>query len=288
MMAAGFILGRLKKITEPGIKQMTTVLLWIVTPCVIINAFISYTYTPERMFSILWVALCALIMHTAGITLSMLFFKNQQKSTRSVLRFGTIFSNCGFMSIPLAGAIFGESGIFYVSVFVVIFNLFTWTVGVAVYGQRLNFKKAFLNPGVIGFALALPIFFLKIKIPAVIAGPIGYFADLNSPLAMIVTGAILSSADLKLSSKDLKFFGVCALRLVAVPIITAAVMLLLKMPKELLCIAILPSCAPTASNTSLFAVMFSSDSASAGKLVAISNLLCIITIPLIFASVSVL
>lgn len=288
MMAAGFVLAKLKKINGSGIKQMTTVLLWIVTPCVIINAFIQYTYTAERLSSMLWIGAAALIMHFTGFFISLFLFKRQPQKTKSVLRFGITFSNCGFMGIPLAQAVFGETGVFYASFFVVVFNIITWTLGVAIYGQKLNFKNAVLNPGVIGFLIALPIFFFKIAVPGVIAKPIGYFADLNSPLAMLVTGAILASVSLKLTKSDFKIFAVCAVRLIAVPIISISIMMILNMPKELLCISALPISAPTASNTSLFAVMFDSDAVTASRLVALCNILCIFTMPLIFAAASVL
>lgn len=288
MMLVGFIFGKSGKINKDGIKQMTTVLLWLVTPCVIINSFSTIPFDYQRLKSMLWVTLCAVLTHLIGYLFGLPLFKSTADNTRRVLRFGTVFSNCGFMSIPLVSAIFGENGVFYCSVFVVVFNILSWTLGVFIYGQKLNLKKALLNPGVIGFAVALPLFLFSVKLPTLLSQPVYYFSQLNSPLAMLVTGAILSGVALKITKADLKILSVCLLRLFIVPAVTCAIMVLCQMPHEELILCMIPVSAPTASNTSLFAVMFDSDSKTAGKLVAISTLLSILTLPLVFATVSVL
>lgn len=288
MMLAGFVLGKAKTLTSAGIKQFTTVLLWLVTPCVIINSFSTAVFSADRLKNMLWVASAALGMHLLGFVLGMPFFKRTADTTKRALRFGIVFSNCGFMSIPLAEAIFGQTGVFYVSVFVVVFNILSWTLGVHIYGQKLNLKKALLNPGVIGFAVALPLFLLNLRLPAIVSEPIRYFSNLNSPLAMLVTGAILSSVSLKVTKSDIHILSASFMRLAVIPIICTAVMLLLKMPKELILITVIPTSAPTASNTSLFAVMFNGDTSSASRLVTVSTLLSIITMPLIFAAVSII
>ncbi len=288
MMITGFVFGKTKRITDVGIKQMTTVLLWLVTPCVIINSFAKMQFSYDRLYDMLWVALCAILAHFVGFIFGLPLFKSQPDASRRVLRFGTVFSNCGFMSIPLVSALFGENGVFFCSVFVVVFNILSWTLGVHIYGQRLNLKKAFLNPGVIGFVIALPLFLLSVTLPELISQPIYYFSQLNSPLAMLVTGAILAGVSLRVTKSDVSILFVCFLRLLLVPAVTVGLLTLLDMPRELLLICMIPASAPTASNTSLFAVLFGSDTKTASRLVAVSTVLSIITMPLIFAALSVL
>ncbi|MBQ8533433.1 MAG: AEC family transporter [Clostridia bacterium] len=288
MMLVGFVFGKLGKITDVGIKQMTTVLLWLVTPCVIIYSFCSMQFTSDRLYDMLWVSLCAVITHFVGFLFGLPLFKGQPDATKRVLRFGTVFSNCGFMSIPLVSAIFGEDGVFYCSVFVVVFNILSWTLGVFIYGQKLNLKKAVFNPGVIGFVIAFVLFLFSVKLPLLISEPIYYFSQLNSPLAMLVTGAILSGVALRFTKSDLNILFVCFLRLIAVPAVTVALLTLFDMPNALLLICMIPASAPTASNTSLFAVLFGSDTKTASRLVAVSTALSIITMPVIYALVSVM
>ena len=40
-----------------------------------------------------------------------------------------IFTNCGFMAIPLLDALFGQIGVFYCNAYLTVFNFVVWTYG---------------------------------------------------------------------------------------------------------------------------------------------------------------
>ena len=149
----------------------------------------------------------------------MAFFRKEPPQRQKVLRFATIFSNAGFMGLPLVEGIVGDKGVIYGSFFIVVFNLICWTYGFRMMsgGQKMSWKVLLLNPGIIGLIFGLPIYFLKIPIPAVLAEPVGFFADLNTPLAMLVIGSYVAKVDLHSFISDLAVYKMAALRLVAAP-----------------------------------------------------------------------
>jgi predicted permease len=108
-------------------------------------------------------------------------------------------------------------------------------------------------------------------------------ADLNTPVAMVVTGYYLSKMTLKIQKGDDCLLLAAFLRLVVIPLCTFGVLYLLGLRGFLLTTCMVPVCAPTASNTSLFAVMFGGDQVYASRLVSICTLLSIFTMPLIIA-----
>ncbi len=286
LMGVGVLCGKMKWLDSVGAKQMTNLLLKVVTFCVVVESFVSVTFSAEKVKFLLTAVVACLLATTVGLIFSLLLFRKGEPSRRSVLRFGTVFSNCGFMSLPLVSALLGAEGVFVVSVYVAVFQSLCWTLGVKLYNQfdsRQALKRMLLNPGVISVLIGLPLFFLQVKIPSVLLSPMGMLADLNTPVAMVVTGFYLSKMALKIQKGDGSVLAASALRLILVPSIVFGLLYVLGIRGFLLTACIIPVCAPTASNTSLFAVMFGGDEVYASRLVSICTLLSILTMPFMIA-----
>ena len=78
--------------------------------------------------------------------------KDKEEARRRVLQFATVFSNCGYMALPLQSAILGQTGVFYGAAYIAVFNLVNWTYGLFLMGGsevKFSIKKILINPGVI-------------------------------------------------------------------------------------------------------------------------------------------
>lgn len=269
-------------LTERGASEITTVLIKLVTPCVIINSFVGNEGELDAVLLIMAMVLPA-VWQLMGLGLSLLVFRKEPLERQKVLRFSVIFSNVGFMGIPLVQGIVGDKGVIYASFGVVVFNLLCWTYGYSMMsgGARLDLKTVLLNPGVVGLVIGLPIYFLKLQLPGIIAEPLGYIADLNTPLAMLVVGSYIARADLRSFMSDLSVYKVSLLRLIAVPAAMLGVLMILRPEKDLFLATVVQAATPVAANAVLFAVQYKRDSELASKLVAVSTVLSILTIPVL-------
>lgn len=285
LIFVGMVLTRFKVFTKSGAEQMVDVLLYIVTPCLIVNAFLNVSFTADTIVELSIAAGCAIITHIIGILLSQIFCKTKPIEKKSVYKFGIVFSNGGFMSLPLANALIGEKGVFLVSMYVIVFNIMTWTYGVSQFKNSQSSRlKTILNPGTCGVIIGLPLFLFGIKMPAIIAEPLSYLSSLNTPLAMLVTGFFLFSADIKNGLKDPKLYIASALRLVAVPLAAAVLFKFgFGLKGDLLICCLIPACAPTAVNTMMLSAKFSGDTALASRLLSLTTVLSIITMPLLLS-----
>lgn len=280
LILVGCFITKRGMLTERGASEMTAVLIKLVTPCVIINSFVGTqggldlpTLVMAMALPVLWEAI--------GIGVSLLVFRREPVERQKVLRFAVVFSNTGFMGIPLVQGIVGDKGVIYASFGVVVFNLLCWTYGYSMIsgGAKLDLKTVLLNPGMVGLAIGLPIYFLKLELPGIIAEPLGYISDLNTPLAMLVIGTYIAKADLHSFISDLSVYKVSVLRLLAVPAILLGALMLIRPEKDLFLATMVQAATPVAANTVLFAVQYKRDSELASKLVAVSTVLSIITIP---------
>jgi predicted permease len=286
LIAVGFICGKTNLIAESGAKYLTDVVLYLATPCVMIQAFQKAEFTPEIILNLGVAALCAVLIHILTILVVRLMFKKQSENRRKVMRFAVIFSNCGFMSLPLQQALLGDSGVLYGSVFVAVFNIIVWSYGLAdMSGDKkcLTLKKIILNPGLLGAFAAVLFFFLRIHLPEILMSPVGYLAGLNTPVPMLVIGYHLSQADLLKSLRDKGIYAVAFMRLALVPCVSLLIMSLCGVSGDILVSCTIAASAPVAATTTMFATKFDRDVDLSVGLVSVTTIFSIITMPVIIA-----
>lgn len=283
LMSIGFFLAKKKILTPTGIKQMSELVLRVVVPCVIINAY-------QRQFdialakSLLMGVIFAIIFHIIQVVVSPLVFRPREDKKDRVCIFSSIYSNCGFMAFPLIEALYGTEGVFFSVAYLTVFNILHWTHGVYVFTKdikQLSLKKAFFTPGVLGTLTGLLLFVSGISLPSPVTRTLGFVSSLNTPLPMIILGTYLISIDIKKVIKNGSLWLVSLMRLLVYPLISILVAKLLGLNGTLAMSLILASACPVATVTTLFAVRYDVQSEYASEGVSFSTILSIISIPLI-------
>lgn len=285
LIGVGFACGKKGILTDESSKKITDIVLYVVTPCVMISAF-QREFSMHLLGNILITAFCATASIAATVFIAKLIFHDKNTARKKVLQFSAIFSNCGFMSLPLQKAILGDDGWFYGSIFVAVFNVIVWSYGLVMMSgdkKQMSVKKLAFNPGIVGVLIALIIFVLRIKLPYIISQPIDYLAALNTPLPMLIIGFYLSQADLKKAFTDAGAYLAMAVRLAVVPLLSMFVMHLLNVDQTIMIACVIASSAPTAATTTMFAAKYGRDVELSVSIVASTTLVSIITMPLIVA-----
>lgn len=282
LMGVGFVLGRLGKVGGEAISQFTFLLLYIVAPCVVLEtmqADVDPSLLP-RLGEALVLTLALYLCFSAAV---LPFFRRVDGPTRTSLRFGCVYGNVGFMGLPLAEAVLGSQALIYAVITLVVFNVYSWIHGVLVMGGKraLSPRSALINPGTVSLVLGLPFLLTGTHLPGSVQTAVGFLADLNTPLAMVVIGAQMASVDLAAILRQGKLFLASAIRLVAMPLFTALVLLPFHLDPLLYCTMVILSGAPSAGLTSMFAQRFGQDTAAAAQLVSLSTLLSVVTLPLV-------
>lgn len=285
MIAAGFVFFKWGGLKESYLSGFTTLLLYLVTPALLIDSMIKVEFSRQTVTELVTVFIIALGVHLFAIGISLLMFRKWEHARRVVFRAALVLSNAGFMSLPLASALAGPKGVFFVSGYVMVFNFISWSIIYRMFNPgRFNIKKLLLNPGIIGVALGAFFFFSGIRLPEIAADAIGYLASMNTPLAMIVIGGMIATGGLAIKKEEiLGMVQSISFRLILVPLIALGAMLLLKIDSELIFAVMIPVCAPVAANTAMFAGQFGADAPLGSRLLAISTALSIITMPAVLA-----
>lgn len=286
--AVGFICHKTGIYTEKASRLTTNLLFYIVAPAIIIRSFYGMDYSKDSIKGLLMALLGGILFHVVGIVFATVLFNKKGQETASIFKYACCYGNVGYMALPLAQAILGDEGVFYCSVILVPFNVLSFTHGVGIMQKKeekskINIKKLIVNPGVIGVAIGLPIFLLQVELPQIIYSPVSYIADLNTPLAMVMFGTYLASADWKTLFSDKRIFGSAIVKLILVPLITIGCLKLFGYGGTLIAACALSASAPTASNTVMFAAKYDRDTAVASKVTAFVSVLSILTMPVMIA-----
>ncbi len=290
LMGAGSVLYRLGIIDGNGSAQCSGILTKLVSPCVIINSF-QRAFEPELGRTLVWQFLFSLLGFGIMIVLSGLVFREKRFANAPDLRMCTVFTNSGFMAIPLVSAMFGSMGVFLSTVNIAASTILVWTWGVCNLSGgkgKISLSKIFVNPGTIGFCIGLFCFLTPFKLPSIPAEAVSFVADLNTPLAMIVLGCFLAQSGIKACLMDKQLYFLSLTRLVLFPLVLVPVMLSAPVDLTAKVCLMIGFAAPAAVLAAMFAQMHHTDYLYATKIVAHSTLLSAVTMPLVIALFTVL
>lgn len=287
IVAVGFIADKLKVFTEKTARASNDLLFYIVTPCVIINSFLGTQFSKDAAAGFFTALGCSFLSHFLGILFAVPFFNNKNDPNSVIFKFASAYGNVGYMALPLANALLGAQGVFYCSTGVIVLNTLAFTHGVWLMNKggkvKFSLKSLILNPGVISVLIGLPLFIFSVKLPDIITKPIGFIADLNTPLAMLFFGTYIANTDLKTIFKIPQQYIVMPIRLIAVPLVMLGVCRLLNLPSVLSAACMISASAPTANNTVMFSAKYNKDTGLASKIIALNSFVSVITMPVMIA-----
>jgi predicted permease len=281
MIAVGYICAKWNLVSENGAKEMSSVLFYVVTPCLIVSSLQS-AIGEVSLLNLAVSGVLSAVSFGIFIAISFLLFRGEGPERRNLLRFASVYSNCGFIGLPLVQGLIGEKGVAYASVYIAVFNLFVWTHGLAMMGGgkgKGRWKKLVLNPGIIGLAFGISLYTFSVRLPGIFLEPISFFSSLNTPLAMIVIGVYIARVPFRSMFGDRCLYRLSVYRLLLLPAVCFAIFLLFHVDRTVFLSMLILNAAPAGANTVMFAAQFGGDTKLASRAVAVTTLFSMLTLP---------
>lgn len=290
LMLVGVLINKLEFMHSQTSSDLTNVLLYIVSPCLIINAF-EQPYSGSRIKQFLLAIAGVFLLYIVEIIVAKLVFgRMKNQNLRRIAQYGSIYSNAGFMGIPLISALFGSEGVFFAVVSLAAFNIFSWTQGVSLFNDEKNgsaektdWRQVLLNPNIIAIFLGILIFIFSVKIPSIPNQVIKYVGSINTPLSMIVIGNSLANIKFSRDMLNKEIGLTILLRNLLFPIIGIVLLKVLGVTGIAFYTTIVMAACPVAGLVVLFTLQADGDTAPAISLMSLSTILSLITIPVVFA-----
>lgn len=284
IIIVGIISYKVKLVDKDTNKRLSDIVLMLINPFVI---FVSYQrkFEATLLKGLLISLVLAVMTHLFGIILSYLVLRKKNHGEDiAIERFAIIYSNCGFIGIPLVNGIFGSEGVFYITAYITIFNLCVWTHGLITMSGEKDKKtiiKALLSPSVIATLSGFIFFILRITIPKIAYDSMAYIGNMNTPMAMLVAGVTIAQTNILKSISNLRIYYITFFKLLFVPLAMLFIFRLFDIPRVVLLTSVLAAACPTAATINLFSIRFGKNYFYASELFAVTTILTIITIPLV-------
>jgi predicted permease len=282
ILAIGYIANRFRIMTAESNSLLTKIVINIAMPCTILSSVMSGEVEMtgnEALFFGLMIALTYIIAFILVIPVPRLL--RSPKEDAGLYRFLIVFGNVGFMGFPVAQSIFGSASVFYVALFNIPFSIITFSVGILMVsgrGEKIN-PKLFINPALVASVLAVVIFVLKIKTPAVLADTASLLGRITTPAAMLIIGSTLASIPFKKVFTQWRLYPVTVIKLLIVPVVTWLVLRLFIHDALMLGILVVLSGMPTATSATMISMEYGGNERLASTGVFITTLFSLASIP---------
>ena len=285
LIGLGALTTKLGLLRPEGKQTLSNLLVYLVVPAMIVNS-----YRMDFSMEILRNLAAAFVLSTfailLGLVFTMLLTARNKDSRTPIFRFACVFSNAGYMGLPLISALFGSEGLLYASAYFTMFNLLLWTVGYSMVSGSSDPKKIARSllhtPVIYAIIVGIAIYLLQIPLPPLITQPMEFLGNMNTPISMIITGMLIASGDLHRTLTDKHIWKLTAVRMLLIPVLSIAAFAALGLFRYGMTtqVVLLLECCPVAAITSVFAVQFNHDEQFAAGSVVLTTLLSIVFLPL--------
>ena len=280
----GYIIVRAKLLRPEDSRSLSVVMVYLLTPCVIINAF-QVEYTPQVMAGLIFSFAISIAAHILFLLLTRLLAGPLHLDV--IERTAVIYTNAGILVIPLVNALLGPEYVIYSCAFIVVQQVLIWThCRSLLCGTRgMEWRKLFLNVNIIAIVAGCALFLLRVPLPALINDTLGTLGDMFGPLGMLLAGMVIADTPLRRLFTTPRNYLPVLLRLLAFPLVTV---LLLRAAgaagwiadgKNILMIVYLACITPACATVTSLAQLYDRNAAYSSALYVLTTLLSIVTMP---------
>jgi predicted permease len=283
VILAGYYARKRNIISGDMTKKLSDLLLQLTQPLLIISSF-RFEFSQEMLRNAIMVLLLSFAVHFLSMLVGKFLYLRFPEKIRSVLKYITVFSNCGFMGFPVLESVFGSIGVFYGALYIIPFNILTLSYGAMVFtgkSDRETIKKILLHPVIISVGIGMLLFLFQIPLPDPVSKAVAMVGSMTSPLSMLIVGALLAATPIKEMFRGRELYYGSLVRLIILPLLIYAALWLLRLPEDVFRVCVILTAMPAAANTAIMAEMYDGDAGLASRIIGVSTILSIFTIPLI-------
>lgn len=272
---------KVKIINDENRTQFIHLILSILMPMLVFNSFKNLTMEILKLG--FWALIGSTIIYTVSYLIGAMAFTDFEDRKKRILHYGTLVNNAGLGGQPLSYSMYGEIGALFSSIYLVPHRIFMWSVGVVILDSEKEeshsvFYKLLRNPSIIAVILGIIRSLLQIQLPEFLDRSIATMGSTVSPLAAIMIGSIIAS----INFRSIYERGVIRYTLIRLILIPFAVMMISKafhLDETLIGVLTIMSAMPAGATTALLAAQYGLDEELASKIVFVTTLLSIITVP---------
>lgn len=282
----GYIANRAKVLNQNANACFSGFLLKVALPATILNSAFGQT-TLEKKAILPVAAMAALVFVIIPILSKILARLFKWDATFELM---LNYSNLGFMGFPLVESLYGKESVFYAAIFMMVFNVHIFTVGVMTLqgksGERKQSLRKLFSPGILSAVIAFLLVLFPISLPATLKSVVSGVGNCTTPLAMIVIGSQLAEGGILESLKQRQLYIMALFKLIVYPLLIYGLFRLCIGNGMRTEIAAVLTGLPVAGNVTMLCSEYDGDVVLVAQGTCITTLLSLITIPIMLLLIS--
>lgn len=287
LIVCGLYAWKYKMITPENESQLSQLVLRVAYPAIIFSsALTDEPHIPASELLITTGVIIALLVLLFIGAFAIARLSGYGKMYHGVLKALTIFSNIGFMGVPMIQSLYGNGALIYMAIFLIPFNILFYSYGIAaVKGGSLQgiHVKDLVNEGMIACVLAVVVYLADIPVPYVIKSTVQILGSMTAPLAMLLIGAFLADLHWKEMFTDKRIWAFTILKMVIVPVIIITILSRFTNNAVLLAVCLAAIATPAGNVIPLLAQVYNKEIYPVAlKGVALTTIVSVVTMPLVF------
>ncbi len=285
-MCVGIYLNKKGILTPDTNKKLSSMIVDVTVPFLIIASVGSITDGSQGD---------VLLMLFGGIALYCTFpllgwlaalLVRAPKGTKGIYMCTMMFANTAFMGYPVVQALYGETAIFYTTIFNFGYNILFYTLASFLIDRDAGAASSFdmkrlLTPGLIVGVLAVAVNLTGFKLPQLILQPSSFIGNITTPLSMLIIGANMADYSIKDIFGEKRIYVITVLRLLVMPILTACYLNVLTDNKPLICMSAITIGMPVGSMVAMAGSRYESTARLSNICVVMSTICSMVTIPIL-------
>lgn len=265
-------------------KSVSVIMVYLVIPCVILNAF-QVEYTPDVQKGLLLACAAAVAVHILFLLLTAILKKPLHLDV--IERATIIYSNAGILVIPLVQELLGQEYVIYSSAYIAVQLILIWThcKNMLCEEDKLEWKKVLLNVNIFSIIAGVVLFIFRIQLPSGAQDVLNMMNNMIGPLGMLLAGMVIAEVPLKTVFTRKRSYLSAALRLFIYPVFVFGLMKVIQTfasiqdSKQILLTVYLASITPACATVTSMAQLYDKDAAYSSSLYVLTTLLSIATMP---------
>ena len=285
-MAVGFYLNKKNILDVETSKKLSAMVVNLTSPLLIISSAGSVAGGSQG--DILLMLVAGLCLYASFPLLSFLMAKmvHAPSGCRGVYQCMLMFANTAFMGYPVVQALYGETAIFYTTIFNFGYTILFYTYASYLLdkegGKSSRFNpKRLINIGLLSGLIALIIPFSGITLPGIIMEPCSFIGSVTTPLSMLIVGSNMANYSLHDIFSEKRIYVVTAVRLLAMPLLTALYMSMITDNALLICMAAMTIGMPVGSMVAMASSQYEKQARIGSISVVMSTICSMVTIPVL-------
>ena len=234
LILVGFVAGKAHLVSEQASKDLSAILVEITLPASIFSSMLRELETDLLINAALlfFIGFACLALEYGAGRLLVKFFRIR-KENQGLFLYNSMFTNASFMGFPVANAIFGSVGVFLASIVNLSLTITTFSFGIGlVRGDQESKEKFSLRKNVftninIAIILGMICFLTGFRFPEPAENFIAYFANVTTPMSMLVVGLNMSKGRARDLMTDRDAHLLTITRLIVMPLLLFGILKLL-------------------------------------------------------------